>query len=340
MKKSILAFVLVAVVASCVFFSACNAGEGSTVLGETSISSGTGEGTAIVSGDIEVEQLEDINEVTINGVTYKQKNNVMNILLLGIDSDAERVKQKMGWRSDMIMLCTIDNDTGAITLTSIPRDTYAKIYHVNENGEATNEVVEKLNHAYAYGGGPNSYSAQNAVQCTMEFLTCDGQISVPIHNYISIDLDGLPQLTDALDGVEVTLDQAVSDVGSAGETVDLNGSRARKFLENRHDMSEGEMTRQYHEQLFIQSMLEEIKAMGAKEAASDLYETFMKFTRTDLSLDTVMDLAGSLDSSNLDNLVMQRMQQGEGRYEGPVWYYFANMDEVLQMMLATQYTPV
>lgn len=338
MKKSILVFVLVAVMATCVFVQACSTDESGQGLEQTTISSGSD--STEVAGEIEIEPLEDVNEVTIDGVTYRQKENVTNILLLGIDSDSDRVKQKMGWRSDMIMLCTIDNDTNAITLTSIPRDTYAKIYHVDEDGKITTEVEEKLNHAYAYGGGPNSYSAQNAVRCTAEFLTCNGQISVPIHYYISIDLDGLPQLTNALDGVTVTLDQKVSGVGGKGDTVTLNGSTARKYLENRHDMSEGEMTRQYHEQVFIQSVLNDIKGMGAKEVASDLYDTFLKFVRTDLTLNDVMDLAGMLDGSNLDNLTMQRLEEGDGHYQGSVWYYFANEAEVLRLMLDTQYTPV
>ncbi|MDL2238262.1 LCP family protein [Christensenellaceae bacterium OttesenSCG-928-K19] len=337
MKKNIVTLVLVAVLAMCVFLQACSSKE-APELDETTVSSG--EDSTIVSGDIEVAELTHVDEVTINGVTYKKKDNVTNILLLGIDSDSDRVKQKMGWRSDMVMLCTIDNDTKEIILTSIPRDTYTKVYHVDENGKATSEVMEKLNHAYAYGGGPNSYSAQNAIQCTMEFLSCGEQISVPIDYYISIDLDGLPQLTEALGGVTVTLDQSVTDVGGKGDTVTLKGSTARKFLENRHDMSEGEMTRQYHEQIFIQSMLEDIKGMGARDVAEDLYETFIKFVRTDLTLNEVLDLASVLDGSNLDTLTMQRMQEGDGHYEGAVWYYFANEDEVLRMMLEAQYTPV
>lgn len=336
MKKKITILVVAALLATCVFMQACSK-KGTTSSDEVVISSG--DDSMQVSGNIKYEPPEDLTEITINGVNYRQKESVTNILLLGIDSDAERVKMKMGWRSDMIMLCSIDSETGEITLTSIPRDTYTTVYHINNDGEIASEVQEKLNHAYAYGGGPNSYSAENAMRCTEEFLSCGDQLHVPIDHYISIDLDGLPKLVEAMGGVTVTLDQKVPGVGSAGETVTLNGSTSRKFVQNRYDMDDGESSRQYHEQLFVQAMLEELKDMG-KDDISDLYNTFVKFMRTDLTLNEVMEYANILDGDTMDKLTLKRMQQGDGRMEGATWYYFANEDEVIDMMLETQYTPV
>lgn len=283
---------------------------------------------------------EEKNTVMLDGKEYRQKENITNILLMGIDSDAERVKNSQGWRSDMLMLVTIDSDTDHITCTSIPRDTRANVYKLDDNGTIVGEVTEKINHAYAYGGGPTKYSAENAMRCTEELLECSDLIDVPINYYISIDLDGIQKLANEMGGVEVTLDQNVPDVGKKGETVLLKGETTRKFLENRHDMSDGELTRQRHEQMFIKSLARSIKEMGAVQAAPELYDTFIKFMRTNLTLDEAVDLAKVLDKTNIDDMTFNVWEQGAPEIISGVWYYRASQDEIIHQMLDAVYDEV
>lgn len=278
--------------------------------------------------------------VTINGQEYRQKENITNILLMGIDSDKERVKNAQGWRSDMLMLVTIDRDNNQITCTSIPRDTRANVYKLDSNGKITSEVTEKINHAYSYGGGPSKFSAENAMRCTEELLECSKLLDVPIQYYISIDLDGIEILSDEVGGVEVTLDQNVPDVGKKGETVTLEGATTRKFLENRHDMSDGELTRQKHEQMFIKSLARKIKDMGAVQAAPGLYDMFIKFMRTNLTVDETVDLAKVLDKTKIDDIKFNVWEQGAPEIIGGVWYYRASQEEILNQMLDAIYQKV
>lgn len=275
--------------------------------------------------------------VEVNGEQYIQKENITNILLMGIDSDAQRVKNSQGWRSDMLMLVTIDGNTDHITCTSIPRDTRANVYKLDENGIIKSEVTEKINHAYAYGGGPTKYSAENAMRCTEELLECSGIIDVPIDYYISIDLDGIQKLANEMGGVEVTLDQNVPDVGRKGETVLLKGETTRKFLENRHDMSDGELTRQRHEQMFIKSLVRSIKEMGAVQAAPELYDAFIKFMRTNLTLDEAVDLAKILDKTNIDDMTFNVWEGGAPEIIDGIWYYRSSQEEILMQMLEAMY---
>jgi LCP family protein required for cell wall assembly len=311
----------------------------STVTGDgEAVDEGLGEDTPLAGTSVLSDTNANLGAVEFDGNTYEPKDSILNILLLGIDSDSDRVKNSAGWRSDMIVLVTIDYATNKITCTSVPRDTRAKVYQLDNNGNVTSEKVEKLNHAYAYGGGPTKFSAENAMRATAELLECDGLIHVPINYYISIDLDGLPRLADALDGVEVTLDQNVPDVGKRGETVDLTGSKVRKFLENRHDMDDGEMSRQKHEQDFIKSMAAKIKSMGAAAAAPGLYETFIKFMRTNMELDTVLEVAAALDNANIDDMAFNLMEEAQPEVINGVWYLRASQNEILHQMLDAMYT--
>ena len=83
----------------------------------------------------------DSNKVVIENSEVNAEDNMVNVLLLGIDSNEERVEQHKGYRSDMIMLCTINFDTNQMSLLSIPRDTKAKVYHVDrDTGEVTSPI--------------------------------------------------------------------------------------------------------------------------------------------------------------------------------------------------------
>lgn len=304
----------------------------------------SGSGASAIKGAKDPAPLEtkmDIGTISdeaspmtlIDGVVYKRKPDLVNILLLGVDKDSNR--REIG-RSDMIMLVTLDMNNKTINCLTIPRDTHATVYHLDSDGNIESEVYEKLNHAYAYGLGPNKYSAENAMLCTSKFLSMGGELDVPIDYYISIDLDGLSRLADVFGGVEVTLDQDIPAVGSKGETVNLQGVTVRHYLENRHDMSEGEVTRQKHEQTFLKALLREIQEVGAAHNAGELYNVFTKFVRTNLTLPQVLEYAQILDGVSLDEISFDRIS-GEGITENGVWYLEPDMDEAMDLVLKSQY---
>ncbi len=274
--------------------------------------------------------------VEFDGQKYQPKEGMTNVLLMGVDADTTR--QDVG-RSDMLMLCSIDTKNNKISFISVPRDTRTLVYHLDASGNKTKEETTKINHAYAYGGGAKKYSPQNAMKATEMFLEVDGRLNIPIDKYISIDLAGLPKISSVLGGVPVTLDQDVPEVGKKGQTVELEGNDVRLFLQNRKDMSDGETTRQLHEQMFIKAMAKKIKDMGAAEAAPKLFDSFTKFMNTNLTAEEALALATILDKASLDSMDFQLLENGHGEMLGnpAVWFYIASQDEVLKKMLATYY---
>lgn len=274
-------------------------------------------------------------QVLVDGRVYRPKANIVNILLLGVDSDSRR--HEVG-RSDLIMLVTLDFDAGTIQCLSIPRDTHATVYHINESGNIVDEVYEKLNHAYAYGLGPNKYSAENAMLCTSNFLNMGGEFDVPIDYYASIDLDAIVEMADMFGGVDVTLDQDIPEVGRTGETVHLQGRAVRLYLQNRHDMSDGEFTRQQHEQTYLKALLDKIRETGAVQNAAQLYTMFTKYVRTNLTLAQVAEFAGILDETTSDEVEFYRIS-GTGETIDGVWYLEPDLEEAKQLILKMQYLP-
>ena len=273
--------------------------------------------------------------VRYDGMDWVPRADRINVLLIGVDKDATR--NETG-RSDMLILCSMDPQDGSVSMLTIPRDTRAYVYQVGENGEIAGEQYEKINHAYAYGGGPDRYSAENTMACVSRLLSCGGLLSVPVHNYVSIDLDGLADLADVFGGVEVTFDQTIPGVGQKGETVNLQGPFVRYYLERRHDQLEGEVSRQKHQQTFMKELLRKIKEEGAAAHAPELYSALTQFVRTNLSLGQCLELAGIIDGISVDDIQVSRIV-GEGVTEDGVWYLAPDNEQMTRAVLESQYVP-
>jgi LCP family protein required for cell wall assembly len=289
----------------------------------------------LASDHIESQTVQNTDDITYNGTEYTRNKDVVNILLLGIDWDETRTG--MGWRSDMNMLCTVDFAANKMTLTSIPRDTRANVYRLDQDGSITSQGLDKINAAYSYGLGPKKYGPQNAMRCISEFLSIDGQYFVPIDYYISIDLAGVPKFASVLDGIKLVLDVNFPGIGNKGDTVVLDEENSRAYLENRKEVG-GELVRVSHEQQYLIAVAKKIKDKGAVASAPSLYAAFLKFMHTNLSLDQVVAFAQVLDNISIDDLTIQTIG-GDFDYINSLSYYSADMNDVESKIVDLMYTP-
>ena len=288
-----------------------------------------------ISDHIEATAEQNKSDITYNGIKYTPNKDVVNILMLGIDWDETR--QDMGWRSDMNMLCTVDFAKNTMTLTSVPRDTRANVYHVDEDGKITKSGLDKINAAYSYGRGPDQFGPQNAMRCISEFLSIDGQYYVPIDYYISIDLEGVPKFASALDGIKLTMDVDFPGIGNKGDEVVLDEENSRAYLENRKQVG-GELNRVSHEQQYLIAVAKKIRDKGAVESAPSLYASFMKFMHTNLSLDQIVAFAKVLDNMDMEGMTLQTIG-GDFDYIDSLSYFIPDMNDVESKMIQAMYTP-
>ncbi|NKY12485.1 LytR family transcriptional regulator [Cellulomonas hominis] len=110
-------------------------------------------------------------------------------LLAGSDSREGGViedSDTVGARTDTILLLQVP-ESGPAALISLPRDTYADI---PGNG------ASKLNAAYSWGGAP------------LLVQTVEGLTGMTVDHYVEIGFGGVEQVVDALDGVELCLDDS------------------------------------------------------------------------------------------------------------------------------------
>ncbi len=258
-----------------------------------------------VASGIQTQQPAD-TRIDYNGKTYVKNENVVNILFLGIDSTKER---DIGNHSDMILVCAVDTVSKKATLISIPRDTWTDISKIDtKTGKITEMTQNRLNTAYLFGGGPSKYGASNAKACVQNFLERNVELKtplnfsldIPIPFYVSIDMDGITNITDAVGGVEVTLDSTIPDVGKKGKTVNLKGKKAETYLRDRHNTAGADIGRAARQRDFMIQLAKKIKSMNAVDAVTSLWDEFTKYGKTDLNLDQALAFAKILNNVEID----------------------------------------
>ena len=262
-----------------------------------------------VSG-IQTQSPENVT-ISYNGKTYQKNKNIVNIVFLGIDSDKERVQQQMGWRSDMMMVCAVDTQAKKASLISVPRDTWTDIYQIDgKTGSIKGTEENRLNAAYARGGGPNKFGAANAKACIQNFLErkvklqtpLNFTLDIPIPFFASIDMDGISKIADAVGGIEITLDTTIPGVGKRGQTLTLKGQKAEDYLRDRHNSSGADFGRAAHQRDFMIQLAKKLKTLGVADAFTVFFNDFRTYGNTDLDLDQALAFAKILKDIDIDSI--------------------------------------
>lgn len=176
--------------------------------------------------------------VEYNGETYRQRQNLTSILLMGIDraSTAEGSGYRNGGQADFLRLMVIDPNRKLVSQLQIDRDTMTPITILgvlgNKSGVRTAQV--SLSHGYGDGG-------EQSCELTVEAVT-NLLFGAPIDFYMAMNLDGISELNDLVGGVTVTLEDdftAIDPTMTLGRTMTLHGDQAETYVRNRHDVNVG-----------------------------------------------------------------------------------------------------
>ena len=159
-------------------------------------------------------------------------------------------KDEGSQRTDTIML--VHQQAGQEpTLISVPRDSWVTIpAHTAADGSEVGAQQAKINAAYAYGG-----SALLAE--TIEYNT-----GLHVDNYMEVGMGGIVDLTDAVGGVEVCFDEAITDENS-GLDVDagcqtLDGATALAWVRMRYADPKGDLGRMERQQQWVRLMIDQM----------------------------------------------------------------------------------
>lgn len=153
----------------------------------------------------------DYKEFGIDEDVAKKLEGYRNIAVLG--TDERQGESAENARTDAIIIATIEESTGKITLTSIMRDTYLLM-----DDKKGNSFLDKATHAHAFGGPVNT--------CKMLNKSLDLNIS----EFIVMDWVSVADAVDGMDGITVDVhENELADLNKWGpETAENTGRTWKK----------------------------------------------------------------------------------------------------------------
>ncbi|WP_226035117.1 LCP family glycopolymer transferase [Aquibacillus saliphilus] len=227
----------------------------------------------------------------------------LNILLLGVD---ERENDK--GRSDTMIVMTLDPQNDRMQMVSIPRDTRTEII-----GHGT---VDKINHSYAFGGS------------NMSVDTVENFLDIEIDYFARVNMEGLQQLVDAVDGVTVNNNLAFTN-GSfefpKGE-LELDGREALAFVRMRKEDPQGDIGRNERQRQVIEGVISRGASFSGVSKINEIMNVLGDNVSTNMDFSDmstlVTDYRGARENTDTYQL------NGDGAYIGGIWYLIVPDEEV------------
>jgi LCP family protein required for cell wall assembly len=228
----------------------------------------------------------------------KLVDGALNILLLGTDSRDPDVSGEAGgaWRTDTIVIAHIPASHDRAYLTSIPRDLWVHI-PLSPDGQ-NGDTMAKINAAFAWGGMPL------AVQTVEEYT------GVHIDHVALIDFAGFVKVTDAVGGVDMTVEQTITSIHPPYRTFEagtrhFNGEEALDYVRQRYQFPNGDFDRMRHQQMFLKLLLDKAVSAGTVANPGNL-RTFVTSVADTMTVDqdfSLLDLGWQFRGLRGDDLV-------------------------------------
>ena len=206
-------------------------------------------------------------KIVYQGEGYIYRDNMINILCLGIDKEEEMdvrndADSSMG-QADAIFLLSVDLKKDKIRLIAVPRDTMVTLQMHRADGTYIGEREGQITLQYAYGDGKELSAALMAKQVSSIMG------NIPIHAYVAVNVHSLWMLNDEIGGVDIVMDADYTKFNPAfveGETVHLTGNLLENFIRGRDKKDpEGAYTRMHRMKLYMMGFFEQAKIAVKKD---------------------------------------------------------------------------
>ena len=232
---------------------------------------------------------QPINNALVPNPGLIPPDDQINILLLGSDW-----RPNSGYRTDVILLVSINVKRATVNLLSFPRDLWITIPDLQE---------ERINTAMGYGGFP-------LLKSTMAY-----NFAIPVDYYMMTNFSGFKNIIDTLSGIEINASKNTEDrcdlsyqhgawcsVGPGLETLD--GELALWYVRSRYTSNDFDRTRRAQE--VLEGLFKKLMSLDALTHASELYNLFISSVETNLTFDEIVRLAAIAPSVLSDSSRVQR----------------------------------
>jgi LCP family protein required for cell wall assembly len=248
----------------------------------------------------------------------QSKNGDTNILLIGLDSRRDNEGNPIpreiakllrtgpatigGYNTNTLILIHVPADGKKAVAVSIPRDNY-----VNVPGYGMKKIKEA--YSYAKYAEDSKLYKEGVQQPARERLSRDaGRVAtiatvsqfldVPIDHFAEVNMIGFYDLANALGGIQVCLNKAVSDTKYSGAVFPaglqtISGADALRFVRQRHGLPNGDLDRTHRQQAFIAGVITKFRTQGVFGDIGKI-SALLDVAKKDVVIDSGFDVIGFL----------------------------------------------
>ncbi len=261
---------------------------GRTLLALFSVAVLLGTGYAWANLSSLLSNIATTDVISDAGGGEKPADGSVDILMVGMDSRTDSKGNPLpreildelhagnendgGLNTDTLILMHVPNDGGKAVAVSFPRDSYVQI--------AGGHGRHKINSAYGYGkteaiakleregvSDPVQLEVQSRQGAAKNLIaTIEDLTGVTVDHYAEINLVGFYEITKAIGGVDVCLNQATRDNMSganfAAGPQKIQGREALAFVRQRYGLLRGDLDRIVRQQVFMAGLAKQILSAG------------------------------------------------------------------------------
>jgi polyisoprenyl-teichoic acid--peptidoglycan teichoic acid transferase len=241
---------------------------------------------------------------------------VMNILLLGSD---QRSRKASLFRTDTIILASLNPEKGTVSLVSFPRDLWVQIPGYGQ---------DRINTAYERGG--------------FKTLADTLQYNFGVHpdHFVVIKFSSFKQVIDSLGGLEVNVGETLTDRRGFRYVTIPKGKQTMSadtvlwYVRSRKTTND--FARNRRQQEVLQAIGNKLMSMDAIRRAPELYSAYINSVTTDLNLIdmlTFLPLAAQLsDTSRIHHYFVSPAMASDWITPGGAMVLIPNREAIVNVL--------
>ncbi|MCR5591566.1 MAG: LCP family protein [Lachnospiraceae bacterium] len=258
--------------------------------------------------------------ITFNGKRYKYNDNLINILVTGIDDYGLKGDKEIDaspYQADTIVLGTVDAVKKTVSFISIPRDTVTdiKVLDLSDKVASTRKGPIAIQHSFGTQGEKTNEAVAEAVSNLL--------YGVPIYRYVAVDITAIPDINDSLGGITVDIPEDLTkwnpDMAEGTKDYLLMGEDAVIFVARRDtDIDDSAMGRMKRQMQYMKKLFPAMKDRTAQDIMFPikLYRSEADKVATNLTIDEMTYLAKLMIDLELDDDQIESVP-GEMRHIEP-----------------------
>lgn len=276
--------------------------------------------------------------ILVDGVSYFPRQDITVVLVMGIDQFGPVTDSGFYTNTgaaDMDILLIFDEAEKKVDMLYLNRDTMLTMPVLGIGGKEAGTYFGQLALAHTYGSGLED-SCENTRKAISDFLS-----GIRIDHYLSMNMDAIAILNDAVGGVTVNVTEdfsAVDPTITMGQLT-LTGRQAINYVRTRKDVGDQlNLTRIQRQKEYILSFADMLREKHQADPGLTLsvYSDVEEYIVTDCSATVLNNLANKYANYELGRILSP---EGENVLGETYFEFYVDQEKLFALVLDLFYAP-